>query len=154
MRSRAKSGRVLGQWHAANNVDSRASLGRLPNGKYPVLDQNSPHMHGRAVDTHDSYKQDSDNGEYGAGGIFRLQPFKGRDGKMHYGVGIHAGRKDTPDAAGRKGPDHATEGCIRTCDVAIKKITDTAKTDPLTTITVQNNLQPPLVLLPKKERPQ
>jgi RHS repeat-associated protein len=150
----SKSGEVLGQWHANNIVDSRASLGKLPNGAYPVLDQNSPHMHGNAVDTHDSNKQESENGEYGPGGIFRLQLFKGPDGKMHEEVGVHAGRKDKPDAAGRSGPDHATQGCIRTCDVAVQKITETTKTDPLTTVTVQNNSQPPPTPQPKKEGQQ
>jgi hypothetical protein len=96
-----------------------SELGKLPNGTYPVLDQNSPHTHGDAVDTHDSNRQDSENGEYGSGGIFRVESFKGPDGKTHEGVGVHAGREDRPDGAGRKGPDHATQGCIRTCDAAI-----------------------------------
>jgi RHS repeat-associated protein len=138
----SNSGQELGSWHAYNNVDSRASLGKIPNGTYPVIDQKSPYTHGNAVDSHDSNKQDSANGEYGTGGIFRVEPFKGPDGKTHDGVGVHAGREDTPDAAGRKGAEHATNGCVRTCDAAIKKITDTAKTDPLKTVTVQNNRQP------------
>jgi RHS repeat-associated protein len=149
----SNSSEELGSWHANNNVDSRASLGKLPDGTYPVLDQNSPHMHGDAVDTHDSNKQDSENGEYGPGGIFRLEDFKGPDGKMHQGVGVHAGREDKPDAAGRKGPDHATQGCVRSCDAAVKKITDTAKKDPLKTLTVQNNRKPvpPPQPKPKKD---
>jgi RHS repeat-associated protein len=147
------SGDEIGSWHANNNVDSRASLGKLPDGVYPVLDQNSPHMHGNAVDAHDSNLQDSKNGEYGQGGIFRVQNFVGLDGKTHTGVGVHAGREDKPDARGRTGADHATQGCVRTCDAAIKTITDTAKKDPLKTVTVQNNRKPtpPSPAPPKKK---
>jgi RHS repeat-associated protein len=150
----SSSGEELGSWHANNNVDSRATLGKLPDGTYPVLDQNSPHMHGNAVDAHDSNLQDSKNGEYGEGGILRLENFKGPDGKTHTGVGVHAGREDKPDAAGRKGADHATQGCIRTCDTAIKKITDTAKSDPVKTVTVKNNRlsQPPPPPPPPKKK--
>ena len=32
----SNSGEELGSWHANNNVDSRASLGKLPDGTYPV----------------------------------------------------------------------------------------------------------------------
>ncbi len=147
------SGDEIGSWHANNNVDSRASLGKLPDGVYPVLDQNSPHMHGKAVDAHDSNLQDSKNGEYGPGGIFRVENFVGPDGKTHTGVGVHAGREDKPDARGRTGADHATQGCIRTCDAAVKTITDTAKKDPLNTVTVQNNRKPtpPPAAPPKKK---
>jgi hypothetical protein len=151
-----KSGEEIGSWHANNNVDSRASLGKLPDGVYPVMDANSPHTHGNAVDSHDSNLQDSKNGEYGPGGIFRLENFTGPDGKTHTGVGVHAGREDKPDAAGRSGADHATQGCVRTCDTAIKIITDTAKKDPLRTLTVQNNRpakpSPPLPPQKKKDR--
>jgi hypothetical protein len=133
------SGQVLGVYPANNNVDGASSLGKLPDGSYPMLDQNSPHMHGDAVDPNDSNLQDSEDGEFGPGGIFRVQYFKGPDGKIHRGVGIHAGRKNKPDRRGRTGPAHATEGCIRTCDAAIHKITSTAKTDPLTLLMVMFN---------------
>jgi hypothetical protein len=129
----------LGVYSANNNVDSGSSLGKLPDGTYPVVDQNSPHMHGDEVDPHDSNLQDSEDGEFGPGGIFRIQAFKGPDGKIHRGVGVHAGRKNKRDRAGRMGPAHATQGCIRTCDVAIHQITNTVKTDPLTSLIVTFN---------------
>jgi RHS repeat-associated protein len=133
------TGERLGVYPADNNVDSHSSLGKLPDGTYPVIDQNSPYTHGNAVDPRDSNLQDSEDGEFGPGGIFRIQAFKGPDGKPHRGVGVHAGRKNTPDRRGRRGPAHATEGCIRTCDAAIHQITNTAKTDPLTSLIVTFN---------------
>lgn len=133
------TGERLGVYPADNNVDSRSSLGKLPDGTYPVLDQNSPHMHGDAVDPSDSNLQDSEDGEFGPGGIFRIKAFKGPDGKIHRGVGVHAGRKNKRDRAGRMGPAYATNGCVRTCDAAIHRITDTVKTDPLTSLIVRFN---------------
>ncbi len=130
------TGERLGVYPANNNVDSGASLGKLPDGTYPVLDQNSPYTHGDAVDLSDSNLQDSEDGEFGRGGIFRIQAFKGPDGQIHRGVGVHAGRRNKPDRRGRKGPAHATLGCIRTCDAAIQQITNTVKTDPLTSLEV------------------
>jgi len=75
------TGERLGVYPADNNVDSHSSLGKLPDGTYPVLDQNSPNMHGDAVDPSDSNLQDSEDGEFGPGGIFRIQAFRGPDGK-------------------------------------------------------------------------
>jgi len=133
------TGERLGVYPADNNVDSRSSLGKLPAGTYPVLDQNSHHMHGDAVDPSDSNLQDSEDGEFGPGGIFRIKAFKGPDGKIHRGVGVHAGRKNKRDRAGRMGPAYATNGCVRPCDAAIHRITDTVKTDPLTSLIVRFN---------------
>lgn len=131
----SKDGVKLGTFPAYNNVDSHASVGKLVNGTYAMQDTSSPHLHQGA--------EAKENGSIGPGGIFRMKSFKGADGKMHSGVGVHAGRADTPDAKGRSGPEHATEGCIRTNDAGIAKITATAKTDPLTATTVENNRTPP-----------
>ncbi len=38
------------------------------------------------------------------------------------GMGIHSGREEDVDLAGRSGPDHATKGCIRTSGVAMEEI--------------------------------
>ena len=40
------------------------------------------------------------------------------------GMGVHSGRKDSCDAAERCGYKHATLGCIRTTDDAMKEIKD------------------------------
>jgi RHS repeat-associated protein len=45
------------------------------------------------------------------------------------GMGVHSGRKS---------PEDVTEGCIRTTDDAMRDISETNKTDPLTDITVQD----------------
>ncbi len=130
----SKSGTKLGTYPAYNNVDSHASIGKLVNGTYPMLDTTSPHLH--------PGPEGKENGAIGPGGIYRMKRFKGADGKPHSGVGVHAGRATKPDLAGRSGPAHATEGCIRTNDAGIAKITATVKTDPLTSTTVENNRTP------------
>lgn len=130
----SKSGTKLGTYPAYNNVDSHASIGKLVNGIYPMLDTTSPHLH--------PGPEGKENGAIGPGGIYRMKRFKGADGKPHSGVGVHAGRATKPDLAGRSGPAHATEGCIRTNDAGIAKITATVKTDPLTSTTVENNRTP------------
>jgi hypothetical protein len=38
------------------------------------------------------------------------------------GCGVHSGRKNRPDGRGRRGPKHATNGCIRTTDDATDTI--------------------------------
>ncbi len=125
----SKSGAKLGTWPAYNNVQHNLSIGKLVNGTYSMLDTASPHLH------HGSDAKE--NGPIGPGGVFRMKGFVGADGKPHNGVGIHAGRKDVKDLAGRSGPAFATHGCIRTTDAAIAAITKTAKTDPLTSTTVK-----------------
>jgi hypothetical protein len=63
-------------------------------------------------------------------GIVRLEPFTAA-GKLHEGVGIHAGRKHFRDPK-RSGIDHPTNLCIRTSDAAMSAIHLTAAQDPLT----------------------
>lgn len=68
-----------------------------------------------------------------------MQPFIGADGILHNNVGIHAGRVNVTDRAGRSGYKYATYGCVRTTDAAIRYITALAAYDPLTTLAVVNN---------------
>lgn len=107
------------------------TIGKLIDGNYGFLDTQRPHHH--------SPDEDSHNGAYGPGGIFRLKPFKGADGKEHDGVGLHAGRADSTDRAGRSGCNYATNGCVRTTEKAIQFIINLAPNDPLTDLQVQHN---------------
>ncbi len=118
---------ALAGFCAANNVDSKTTIGKLADGTYSFLpsDSTQPHPHSGAAAT--------PNGAFGPGGIFRLQAFVGEDGKSHIGVGIHAGR------ANSGGYRHPTYGCVRTTESAISYISWLAKFDPLTTLTVINN---------------
>jgi hypothetical protein len=141
----SSDGQKVGTWHASNNVASTAKFSNgdkttpLPNGTYGMKDESSPHMHPGQKDDHDSNMKDSPKGEFGKDGILRLDKSAvNPDG----GVGVHAGRDDVPDAAGRTGADHATNGCIRTTGDGMDSITSTAKSDPLTSITVQNSKAP------------
>jgi len=122
-----RNGNVVATWDANNRTDSAATLQFVPNGRYPVLDQNAPHRH--------PGDRDTVNGEYGTQGIIRFNV------PGHDGVGIHAGRQNrhdrTPEAAA--GVDHVTEGCIRTNEDAMQAIANTMRNDPLRHITVRHN---------------
>jgi RHS repeat-associated protein len=134
----SKDGKILGKWDAYNNVDHRAK-GDLPKngvgvGVYNFVDTDikAPHKHGDAVDKN-GIPVDSKNGEYGENGIFRIEEFTDPEGDTHTDIGVHAGRED------KGGPMHPTMGCIRTTGDAMDEIVETAKDDPLTTLTVQKS---------------
>jgi hypothetical protein len=129
-------GNQVGQWPANNLVDhayvaKHHGLPFIPNGQYPIQDEDrsAPHKHDRHGR---NGAEDSLNGAYGRFGVIRLKPFK--VGKhWHSGVAVHSGRAD----AGAQ--NHATHGCIRTTDGAVEGIMDLMQTDPLVSVTVQNN---------------
>jgi hypothetical protein len=129
---------VIGEWRANNNVTQSRTIGRLQDRTYDFQDTSTPHTHGNRVGAHGT-RMDSAQGEYGEHGILRVEPFIGADGRRHEGVGVHSGREDTPDRAGRSGPDAATDGCIRTTEQGMSEITSFVHNDPLQTLTVQNN---------------
>lgn len=122
-----KDGNTIGVWPANNRTDSRATLRFVPNGPYSVVDMRNPHRHDPA--------DDSVEGEYGTFGIVRFGVAN------HDGVGVHAGRKTTPDLTPERGigPDHVTMGCIRTTEEAMAAITQTISSDALVQVLVQNN---------------
>lgn len=90
-------------WRACNNADS-ASRGPWPVG---VFDAELLVPVG-GIDG-------SPTGKYGSHFLRYIVP-----GRV--GMGVHAGRRDDLDGAGRSGPDHATLGCIRTSDEAMAEI--------------------------------
>jgi len=120
---------------ASNNPQMSLTIGKLVDGNYAFLDKTRPHHH--------SAEEDSHNGAYGPGGILRLKPFKNADGKEHDGVGLHAGRADSTDRAGRSGCNYATNGCVGTTEKAIQFIINLAPGNPLTDLQVRNNRNPP-----------
>lgn len=122
----SKNGQRVGVWSAANHVDNTRSIGQLVNGSYFFKDTAKPYKGGAKGEY-------TENGSVGPGGIFRLQDFTGADQKVHTDVGVHAGESS------KGGYKHATYGCVRSVDDAIKQIAATASKDPLTTLTVQNN---------------
>jgi len=124
-----RDGAEVGVWTAGNNVDSRVGLPHLPLGVYRF----KRHAHLR----HGAAHGDASAGKFGPMGIFLLEDFPYR-GKWHSGVGIHSGRKNVPDGRGRQGPEHATELCVRTTDVAMSMIHLTEMEDPLQTLTIRN----------------
>src|SRR5438105_15914017 len=89
-----ESGELVDSWDAYNNVDS-SSKGIWPDGRYAFSNW-LPHA-GLGVDS-----------AYGTHGIYIFN-VPGRTG-----MGVHAGRKNIADGLGRKGPEHASMGCIRT----------------------------------------
>ncbi|MES2295933.1 MAG: hypothetical protein V4582_02775 [Pseudomonadota bacterium] len=114
-----ENGMVLGSWAAYNNVDRHATLTHVPNRTYQILDRSMPRQH--AADA---------NGPYGLHGIVRFEM------PGHPGIGVHSGRAS---AVYRPGPEHPTQGCIRTSDDAMGVIVQTMRADPITTIEVINN---------------
>ena len=101
---------------AANNAAS-GSRGPWPAGQYNYQG-NIPHT-------------PDPNGPYGSNGnyVFNVPGCAG--------CGIHSGRENVPDRAGRVGVQHATEGCIRTTDAATSLLSRlTASGDPIRNLTV------------------
>lgn len=122
-----KDGKEVGTWPANNIVTHQGNhLRFIPNGNHSVATPSSPHRHNAS--------DDSVNGKYGSYGTVVMNPIQG-----HSGVSVHSGRATTNDRAGRSGVNHATEGCIRTTDAAMAEITRVMHSDPLHTVTVQNN---------------
>lgn len=101
-------GSQVGQFPAANNT-TPSSNGPWPNGIYDFSYYN-PHP------------ESGPTGPYGSHGNFVFD-VPGRSG-----MGIHSGRR---------GPQSATLGCIRTTDEATDFLRDLHLNDPLTTITVR-----------------
>ncbi len=128
-----RNSNTVGNWQANNVVDRRGQFLRfVPNGTHILVDRSMPHRHA-GNDGH-GIPLDSSRGSYGSHGIVRLAPIHG-----HNGIGVHSGRAGVPDGWGRMGPDHATQGCIRTTDEAMGVIAQTMRTDALRSITVRNN---------------
>jgi len=124
----------VGKYDAHNNVAS-SSKGKWEDGIYEMLDKNSRYTHPNKYEKDGSTLQDSSNGRYGEGGIYRAKSFKEtKTNKTRSGMAVHAGRQY------KKFLKRVTMGCWRTTpegmeaiDAAIKKY------GALTRIIVQNN---------------
>jgi len=102
---------------AYNNAQS-TSRGPWPEGTYDY-------------DHHVTHPGDGPDSAYGSNGGYMFH-VPGRSG-----MEVHSGRQSIPDRAGRSGPEHATDGCIRTNDAgtdAIRRAINGG--DPVTGITV------------------
>ncbi len=111
------SGKTVGTFPAANNAQS-SSKGPFPAGTWNY-DYYKPHPNSGV------------NGPYGSNGIFIFKV------PNRSGLGVHSGRANSCDLAGRCGVSHATNGCIRITDPATKLIKSLEQSgDKLTTITV------------------
>ena len=124
-----KHGKAVGTWTAYNNIDSAfakthyAGARHLKNGLYVMQDSRSAHRH----------PGDNANGRFGTYGILRFNYHVD-----HPGVGVHSGRANNTRVPGAQ---HATHGCVRTTDEAMRYITAHISGDPLTNITIQGNSQ-------------
>jgi RHS repeat-associated protein len=89
-------------YDAANNTDSQ-SRGAWPSGDY-------------GYDYSTTHKDDGPDSAFGSNGnaVYKVPGC--------VGCGVHSGRQNSADKKGRKGPQHATEGCIRTTDDATDEI--------------------------------
>lgn len=105
----------------ANNNPDSTSKGRWPDGTFDY-------------ERHTAHPNEAPDSKYGSHSNY-IFTVPGRD-KM----GVHSGRVDQPDGAGRRGVNHAALGCIRTTDEGTAAIGDAMTSgDPVTSITVQNN---------------
>ena len=102
---------------AQNNVDSQSG-GPFPPGVFKF----------QAWNHHPEDGLDSPCGSLG----IVLFDVAGRSG-----MGVHSGREAKPDALGRTGIGHATEGCIRTTDAAMRYIAATHSTSQIEEIEVE-----------------
>jgi RHS repeat-associated protein len=154
----SSAGEKLGSWPAANNValsvaGAHITHGPIQDGKYNVRQADRD-----GASTHLGGTKDS---AFGKNGIIHMDHVIGATGDRVEGDGVHSGRDD------KGGPQYDTLGCIRTTDTAMSAINATAKTDPLQTVTVQNNQQnvqgwqakaniqpPPQTTLPQQRQPQ
>ena len=111
-------GTRIGNWNAANNVDSH-SKGIWPDGEYDF----------ERCKTH---PDDAPDSAYGSSGIF-IFTVPGRED-----MGVHSGRESVPDGLGRRGFLHCTMGCVRTTDEAMAQLVLTHRTDPIATIDIED----------------
>jgi hypothetical protein len=111
-----QDGSAVGTWAAANNPSSGSKS--FPNGTWPYA-------------YHKDHPEDpGPDSAYGSYGIFVFTV------PNRTGLGVHSGRANVPDGLGRKGPYHATNGCIRTTDDATQAILNLNDSDTLETLTV------------------
>jgi RHS repeat-associated protein len=127
------SGQRLGTFPASNNpqhgLASPLELGR----RYP-FQVSRDGTDTRFPNFHPNLSLDSPTGPYGVWGDFRLAPFRDREGRIHVGVAIHAGRDGSAVvSAGRELADYEypTDNCLRTCESAMQRIATLAFNDPL-----------------------
>ncbi len=117
------AGQIVGVFPAGNNAQS-GSRGPLPPGDYSF-----------AYST--THPDDAVNSPFGSYGnqVFNVPGC--------IGCGVHSGRANSTDLAGRSGVNFATNGCIRTTDVATGLIRQLAGTgDPLSGLMVTSQFVP------------
>jgi hypothetical protein len=124
---------LLGTFKAHNNVTS-TSKGKWEDGSYDMYDQTSRRTHKGQYEKDGKTLQDSENGRYGTGGIYRAKDFKESTDEERTGMAVHAGREN------KEFESRKTEGCIRTTPEAMKAIDNAIKKyGALQKIIVQNN---------------
>jgi RHS repeat-associated protein len=150
----SNSGTLIGIWDASNHPQNSASADPLAKGSYAVdkNDRSAPANHsgshylktldssaGTMVNVTDASGQkvkvadDSRQGMFGTSGIIHI------DVPGHRGIGVHSGREGVTDGYGNSDWAYATNGCIRTTDGAMKVISATMKSDPLTRVDVTSD---------------
>jgi hypothetical protein len=124
----------VGTYAAHNNV-TRSSNGKWEDGIYDMLDTDNANMHPDQYEADGITLQDSENGRYGAGGIYRAETFtETTTGTERSGMGSHAGREN------KIFEDRKTLGCIRTTSEAITAIQSSIESNgALHTTVVRNN---------------
>ena len=111
------NGNTVGTYPASNNAQT-GSRGPWDAGTYNY-------------DYHTTHPDDTPNSPYGSNGNFVFNV------PSCVGCGVHSGRSNSTDRAGRSGPNFATNGCIRTTDQATSAIQRLQQNgDPIRTLQV------------------
>jgi hypothetical protein len=114
------AGESLGDYPAANNAQ-RSSRGPWPEGSYEY-------------GYHTTHPDDAPDSPFGSNGNYVF------DVPGCTGCGIHSGRANRTDLAGRRGVNYATNGCIRTTDEATSMLRRLiAGDDPLSGLVVSRS---------------
>ena len=113
-----KNGKVVGTYPASNNAQT-GSRGRIAPGIY-------------GYNGNVTHPGDAPNSPFGSNGNFVFKV------PGCIGCGVHSGRANSTDLAGRSGVNFATNGCIRTTDDATGALNSLTKNgDPLKTLIVK-----------------
>jgi RHS repeat-associated protein len=108
------------------------AVGTFPAGNDAQLGSRGPWQEGTYdYAYHTTHSDDSPDSRFGSNGnfVFKVPGCTG--------CGVHSGRANSTDRAGRSGVNYATNGCIRTTDEATSLIKLlNANGDPLTSLTV------------------
>ena len=127
--------------HTLTVIDSGGNARSFPAGNNVARNSRGPCQPGQYQFAYYVPHSPDPNGPYGSNGNFVFN-VPGCNG-----CGIHSGRANRSDRRGRRGVEHATEGCIRTTDEATDLLNELRLNgDPIRNLTVIRVAPPPVAV--------